>query len=174
VADLTRYAALVSFAESADFGPHHVLGPGTKRVKHVCRTKRYMRWPCTSTRWSRSPIPKGSISVAAGQKIFQPEGCVNCHTPPRYTSNKLTLAAGYIPPNDAPATVGILRLSVGIDLGLALKTRKGTGYYKLPSLKGVWYQGHFRPTAPSAAWKRCFTQPDCKRRMYPADASRHA
>ena len=32
-------------------------------------------------------------------------------------------------------------LSVGTDPGLALKTRKGTGFYKVPSLKGVWYRG---------------------------------
>jgi hypothetical protein len=24
-----------------------------------------------------------------------------------------------------------------------LSTRKGTGYYKVPSLKGVWYRGHY-------------------------------
>jgi cytochrome c peroxidase len=32
---------------------------------------------------------------------------------------------------------------VGTDPGLALKTRKGTGYYKVPSLKGVWYRGRY-------------------------------
>jgi hypothetical protein len=26
---------------------------------------------------------------------------------------------------------------------LALKTRRGTGYYKVPSLRGVWYRGPF-------------------------------
>jgi RoxA-like, cytochrome c-like len=29
------------------------------------------------------------------------------------------------------------------DPGLALATRKGTGYYKVPSLKGLWYRGHY-------------------------------
>ena len=27
--------------------------------------------------------------------------------------------------------------------GLTLKTRRGTGYYKVPSLKGVWYRSMF-------------------------------
>jgi hypothetical protein len=27
--------------------------------------------------------------------------------------------------------------------GEALRTRRGTGYYKIPSLKGVWYRGPF-------------------------------
>ena len=32
---------------------------------------------------------------------------------------------------------------MGTDPGLALKTRRGTGYYKVPSLKGLWYRGMF-------------------------------
>ncbi len=36
-----------------------------------------------------------------------------------------------------------MRTQVGLDPGLALKTRKGTGYYKVPSLKGLWYRGPF-------------------------------
>src|SRR3712207_8953345 len=35
------------------------------------------------------------------------------------------------------------RVSVGTDPGLALHTRKGTGYYKVPSLKGLWYRGRY-------------------------------
>ena len=31
----------------------------------------------------------------------------------------------------------------GEDSNLTLKTRRGTGYYKVPSLKGVWYRGMF-------------------------------
>jgi len=63
-------------------------------------------------------------------------------TPPLYTNNKLTLALGFVP-NQPPSTLDILPLSVGTDPGLALQTRKGTGYYKVPSLKGVWYRGHY-------------------------------
>ena len=36
-----------------------------------------------------------------------------------------------------------LPLSVGTEPNLALKTRRGTGYYKVPSLRGVWYRGMF-------------------------------
>jgi hypothetical protein len=32
---------------------------------------------------------------------------------------------------------------VGTDPNLALRTRKGTGFYKVPSLRGVWYRGGF-------------------------------
>jgi len=38
---------------------------------------------------------------------------------------------------------GILWTSIGTDPRLALQTRRGTGYYKVPSLKGVWYRGPF-------------------------------
>jgi hypothetical protein len=34
-------------------------------------------------------------------------------------------------------------MPVGTDPGLALSTRRGTGYYKVPSLRGVWYRGPF-------------------------------
>jgi len=34
-------------------------------------------------------------------------------------------------------------ISVGTDPNLTLKTRRGTGYYKAPSLRGVWYRGIF-------------------------------
>ena len=42
-----------------------------------------------------------------------------------------------------PATkrLNISKRRVGTDSGLALRTRKGTGYYKIPSLRGLWYRG---------------------------------
>ncbi len=42
------------------------------------------------------------------------------------------------------ATYDVLRVSVGTDPRLTLQTRRGTGYYKVPSLKGVWYRGAVR------------------------------
>jgi hypothetical protein len=33
IGDLMRYAALVTFADAADFGPHHMLSSGAKRVR---------------------------------------------------------------------------------------------------------------------------------------------
>ena len=79
-----------------------------------------------------------------------------CHTPPLYTSNKLTLAQGFTPPKDVPATLDILRFSVGTDPGLALATRKGTGYYKVQSLKGVWYRGHYLHDGSVASLEEMF------------------
>jgi hypothetical protein len=90
------------------------------------------------------PNPNKFDAVAAhGQKVFQREGCATCHTPPLYTNNKLTLAESFTPPPGAEQKYDILLISVGTDPNLALKTRRGTGYYKVPALKGVWYRGMF-------------------------------
>jgi hypothetical protein len=81
--------------------------------------------------------------AAPGQKVFNREGCATCHAPPLYTNNKLTPADGFTPPPGADEKYDILPISVGTDPNLTLKTRRGTGYYKVPSLKGVWYRGMF-------------------------------
>ena len=90
------------------------------------------------------PNPNKFDGMAArGQKIFQREGCAMCHTPPLYSNNKLTPADGFTVPADHRAKYEIMSISVGTDSGLALTTRRGTGYYKIPSLKGVWYRSMF-------------------------------
>ena len=90
------------------------------------------------------PNPNKFDAVAAhGKKVFEREGCAMCHTPPLYTNNKLTLAEGFTPPPGAEQKYDILPISVGTDPGLATQTRRGTGYYKVPSLKGVWYRSMF-------------------------------
>ena len=86
---------------------------------------------------------KFDAAAGRGQKVFEREGCAMCHTPPLYTNNKLTPAEGFTPPRDAEKSYDILPISVGTDPGLTMKTRRGTGYYKVPSLKGVWYRGMF-------------------------------
>jgi CxxC motif-containing protein (DUF1111 family) len=90
------------------------------------------------------PNPNRFGTLAArGQKVFAEQGCASCHTPPLYTNNKLTPAEGFKVPDDHRARFDILPMSVGTDPNLTLKTRRGTGYYKVPSLKGVWYRGPF-------------------------------
>ena len=79
----------------------------------------------------------------ARRSIFEREGCAGCHTPPLYTNNKLTLAERFTPPPGAESKYDIMPISAGTDSNLTLKTRRGTGYYKVPSLKGVWYRGMF-------------------------------
>jgi len=82
-------------------------------------------------------------SAASGQRVFQREGCATCHTPPLYSNNKLTPADGFVIPNDHRQKYDVLPTSVHTDPDLTLKTRRGTGYYKVPSLRGVWYRSMF-------------------------------
>jgi Di-haem oxidoreductase, putative peroxidase len=90
-----------------------------------------------------------------GQQIFMSQGCPVCHTPPLYTNNKLTPARGFKVPDDLRKTDDILDISLGTDSTLALKTRRGTGFYKVPSLRGIWYRdafGHGGQAATLEEW----------------------
>jgi hypothetical protein len=96
--------------------------------------------------YSLSPPPNPNpydATAKAGEAIFKREGCNGCHTPPLYTNNKLTLAMGFTPPPEDLRRFDILPVSVGTNPVSATQTRRGTGYYKVPSLKGLWYRGPF-------------------------------
>lgn len=96
--------------------------------------------------YSLQPPPnpnKFDALAERGKKIFERESCVMCHTPPLYTNNKLTPVEGFAVPKDYSQKYDILPISVGTDPNLTLKTRRGTGFYKVPSLKGVWYRSMF-------------------------------
>jgi hypothetical protein len=96
--------------------------------------------------YSLKPPPnpnKFDAAAARGKQVFADEGCSRCHTAPLYTNNKLTPAAGFIVPEDERVKYDISPISVGTDPSLTLNTRRGTGYYKVPSLKGVWYRSMF-------------------------------
>lgn len=90
----------------------------------------------------RPPANPNRFDQAAerGKAVFEKEGCGNCHTPPLYTNNQLVAADGFEPP---PGAAGVVPVRLGVDPRYALQTHKGTGYYKVPSLKGVWYRGPF-------------------------------
>ena len=91
----------------------------------------------------KNPEMADAQIVAEGELIFKREGCVTCHTPPLYTNNMLTPVDGFIPPQSHLEKYDVFDISVETDPSLALYTRRGTGYYKIPSLKGLWYRGPF-------------------------------
>jgi hypothetical protein len=66
---------------------------------------------------------------------------------------------GFTPPAGDPRTAR-LHIMKGVKLGtdpnLALKTRKGTGYYKVPSLKGLWYRGLIEHSGSIASLEEWF------------------
>jgi CxxC motif-containing protein (DUF1111 family) len=109
--------------------------------------------------YSLKPPPnpnKFDALAERGQKVFQSEGCAGCHTPPLYTNNKLTPAEGFKVPEEHRKKYDILPMSVGTDSSSALRTRRGTGYYKVPSLRGVWYRGPFEHNGSVAALEDWF------------------
>ena len=118
--------------------------------------------------YSLQPPPnpnKFDALVARGQQVFAAEGCARCHTPPLYTNNRLTPAEGFTPPPDQLKEFEILPVSLHTDPELALKTRRGTGFYKVPSLRGVWYRGMF-PHDGSCATLEGWFDPDRLRDDY--------
>src|SRR5262245_17700281 len=142
-ADLMRYAALVTCCDIADFGPLRILSDQCRRI--IGRFPDEVLFALSQYLFAleapQNPNPK-DVRADLGRKVFAREECATCHTPPLYTNNKLTLVAGYTPPENHPLRADIMK-TVGTDPNLALKTRKGTGFYKVPSLKGVWYRGGF-------------------------------
>jgi hypothetical protein len=142
IGDLMRYAALVSFAEAVDFAGQRMILPETERFR--TRLPDAALYALALYVYSLEPPPNPNpfdAQAEAGREVFARERCGRCHAPPLYTNNKLTLAEGFEPRDDAAED--IMRISVGTDPALALRTRKGTGYYKVPSLKGVWYRGRY-------------------------------
>lgn len=143
IEDLMRYIALVQGANSFDhFGTFALLDPlpdPTKLERYSDENLFALAQYLYSLQPPANPHKANAVSER-GRRIFSREGCVNCHTPPLYTSNKLTPVDGFKVPDDALQRYPITERSVGTDPGLALQTRKGTGYYKVPSLKGVWYR----------------------------------
>jgi hypothetical protein len=147
IADLMRYVALVQGANSFDqFGDFSLLDP----LPAAALFERYsdeQLYALGRYLYSLEPPPNPNAfdaTAVRGQRIFAREGCDACHTPPLYTSNKLTPVAGFTVPSAHFDRYGIINRVVGTDPELALRTRKGTGYYKIPSLKGVWYRGPFQ------------------------------
>jgi hypothetical protein len=143
-ADLMRYAALVQGAYQYDrYGDFQLA----RRLPDPATQERYsdeQLFALAKYIYSLKPPanPNKVNSLAArGRKIFNEQGCAQCHTPPLYTNNKLTPVEGFNVPEEHYKQFDIMPTSVGTNPDVALKTRKGTGYYKVPSLRGVWYRG---------------------------------
>lgn len=157
--DIARYAILVSVADDGAIGPHRFYTAEQRKLsRRFCDEALYALGKFVySLEPPRNPNRFDSLA-GRGKKVFESEGCAMCHTPPLYTNNMLTPVEGFTPPKDDPATarLHIMPLSVGTDPNLALKTRKGTGYYKVPSLKGLWYRGLIEHSGSIASLEEWF------------------
>lgn len=158
--DIARYAILVSVADDGAIGPHRFLNEKQRKLNH--RLSDEAMYALGKFVYSLEPPSnpnKLDRLAQRGKKVFASEGCALCHTPPFYTNNMLIPVDGFRPPKDDPATAR-LRVMKGVRLGtdpnLALKTRKGTGYYKVPSLKGLWYRGLIEHSGSIASLEEWF------------------
>jgi hypothetical protein len=156
--DIARYAILVTVAEDGAIGPH----------TFIPERRRKLRWRNSDEallalgRFIYSLQPPANPNrpndlTARGEIVFRRSGCAACHTPPLYSNNKLVAVDGFTPfaHVSAPPTADVLP-GIGLDRGLALRTRKGTGYYKVPSLKGVWYRGPLEHSGSIATLEEWF------------------
>ena len=154
IVDLMRYAALNQggddLASYAGFvpvdSPNFRKLPEPRDPRVVGRYSDEQLYALALYVYSLEPPPnpnKSDALAARGEKVFSREGCAGCHPPPLYTNNKLTPAEGFTIPKEHLQEYEILPISVGTDSNLALKTRRGTGYYKVPSLMGLWYRAMF-------------------------------
>ena len=163
IADMMRYAALNQGADNlASYGG---FIPAAKDFRTLPDPSKLLRnsdeqlYALSLYLYSLKPPPnpnKFDRVAARGQKVFEREGCGGCHTPPLYTSNALVAVDGFKVPEDHRRKYDILRTSVGTDPQLALQTRRGTGYYKVPSLRGVWYRGPFEHNGSVATLEEWF------------------
>ena len=151
ITDLMRYSALIGDVTDAltqwGDGPdaklklaNMGLGSGIRRTPDplLYALARYIY----SLKPPSNPNPSDD-RARRGQAVFAKSGCAGCHTPPLYTSNKLVAADGFNPPESLRRQADMAPLRVGTDSNLALKTRKGTGLYRIPALRMLWLEACF-------------------------------
>jgi hypothetical protein len=164
IGDLMRYAVISQsmqfLARYGDFTPADQIPPGGPVFDAIgARYSDEQLYALALYLYSLKPPPNPNPLDALakrGQQVFARSGCESCHTPPLYSNNKLTPAEGFSIPERDRNNDDVLASSVGTDPGLALRTRRGTGYYKVPSLKGVWYRGPFEHNGSIAALEDWF------------------
>jgi hypothetical protein len=150
IGDLMRYAALNQGADDlGDYGGFIPVATDFKTPVDPSTQERYSDedlYALALYLYSLQPPPNPNKSTPVserGRKVFLAQGCASCHTPPGYTNNKLLPAAGFEVPEQHRTRYDILDVRIGTDPTLTMETRRGTGYYKVPSLCGVWYRGPF-------------------------------
>jgi hypothetical protein len=142
IGDLMRYSTLVQdLIGLARHGGSQPPEPPPRRGVRYSDAQLYaMALYLYSLEPPPNPHPR-TAQTARGETIFEREGCAGCHTPPLYTNNMLVPVDGFVPPPDHRRHYDVMDQRVGTDPRYALQSLKGTGYYKVPSLKGVWYRG---------------------------------
>ena len=124
IEDLMRYemleAGMDEYLQHGDSRPMGAL-PDPSKLERLSDAQAYaLALYIYSLKAPANPNRAGKATMR-GQKIFESQGCASCHT------------NGKLVPVEGPD-------SIGLDPRLTLQTRKGTGNYVVPSLKGLWYR----------------------------------
>jgi hypothetical protein len=157
--DIARYGILVTEADDGAIGKHTFI---TGRMREIpARHSDEAMLALGRFIYALQPPPnpnRPSELTMRGEQVFARSGCATCHTPPLYTNNKIVKADGFTPVEhpQAPPPEDVMAVRVGTDPGLALRTRKGTGYYKVPSLKGLWYRDTLEHSGSIASLEEWF------------------
>jgi len=142
--DIARYAILVTDADDGSIGTHQFRSGEYRRIRQ--RHSDDAMYAIAKFLYGAKPPPnphKPDEQTGLGEQVFARAGCAGCHPPPVYTNNKLVPVDGFTRldhPQSPPLADILVGARLGLDPGLALKTRKGTGYYKVPPLTGLWYR----------------------------------
>ena len=143
IGDLMRYAALNQGADELtlydQFRPAGELPAASTQSRYSDEQLFALSLYIYSLKPPDNPNKVNALAQK-GYEVFMTEACDVCHTPPLYTNNMLLPAPGF---KVDPRTIDVMNIPINTDPNLALKTRRGTGYYKVPSLKGLWYRGPF-------------------------------
>lgn len=157
--DIARYGILVTDADDGAIGPH-TFKSAAERKLHTRHSDDAM-YALGKYIYSLEPPlnpNRPDDQTKRGEQIFARSGCASCHTPPTYTNNKLVAVDGFtgVAHPNAPPADDVMNVKLGLDPGLALRTRKGTGYYKVPSLKGLWYRDTLEHSGSIASLEEWF------------------
>ena len=143
-ADLMRYAALNQgmdyFILYGTWRPRGQLPDPSKLGRYSDEQLYALALYLESLEPPRSPHRFDRLA-ARGQKVFHEEGCARCHPPPLYTNNQLIPVEGFEVPPAHRDQFHVMDRTLDTDGSLTLQSRRGTGYYKVPSLRGVWMRG---------------------------------
>ena len=146
IADLMRYSSLAQDLFTQDRYGSVRLSENPPSVRYSDEQLYALALYLHSLRPPRNPHPSDA-AAARGRAVFERENCARCHTPPLYTNNRLVPVDGFEPPS---AAADVMPIRIGVDPRYTMTTHKSTGYYKVPSLKGVWYRGPFGHNGPAA------------------------
>jgi len=150
ITDLMRYAALNQGADMlASYGGFIPLGKDFRELPDPSTQERYsdeQLYALALYVYSLKPPQNPNrfdSNATRGQDIFRRQGCAGCHPPPLYTNNKLLPVDGFHARGEQKEHLDVLAVPIRTDPRLTMETRRGTGFYKVPSLRGVWYRGPF-------------------------------